>query len=86
MDEKLYKGLSDFFKIPLEKIKSESTTLRDIMEQSDVAVNSVDVMEGFADVLQENDLDEKVDIPVFTLDDKVTDVIRSITDQVKERA
>lgn len=84
MEDKLYADLSSFFKISKEELSSQNITLRDIMEKSEVAVNSVDIMEGFADVLQDNDLDDKVDIPVFTLEDKVQDVINSILVQLQE--
>lgn len=77
----LLKDLSIFFKIKENNLKKNDVTLRTIMEESEVAVNSIDIMEGFAEVLQKNDIDDKVDIPVFTLEDKLSSVLEEIINQ-----
>lgn len=85
MYDKLYSDLSDFFVIPKGTLLDQFFTLRDMMELSDKAVNSVDVMEGFAEVIERNNLDNMIDIPVFTLEDKLSSIVESIVMQYNEK-
>ena len=85
MKEKLYTDLSVFFEIPKEELKNHEMTLRTIMEKSENAINSVDIMEGFAEVLQKNSIDDEIDIPVFTLEDSLESVVDSLLGQLNKQ-
>ena len=84
MKEKLYSDLSLFFDVPKNVLLEDGITLHSIMEKSSNAINSVDVMEGFAVVLQKNELEDIVDVPVFTLDDTLSEVIDSLVNQINK--
>lgn len=57
-------------------------TLSEILSLSPCATNSIDLLEAFAGAIAENNLDDQLDIPAFTLDRGIDDVIDEIKRQL----
>lgn len=84
----------DFFKesiaeklgIPPSKLYGHDLSLSDVIANSETAMNSIDIMEAFAYALAKHELENSVNLPVFTLDYTIDQVIEEIETQLKNGA
>jgi len=59
-------------------------TLGEVLGMSPVATNSIDLLEAVAAAIAENDLEDRVDIPAFTLDHTVDELMAEIERQLSD--
>lgn len=61
---------------------TDKLKLGDVLVMSPTATNSIDLLEAFAAAIAENNLEDQVDIPAFTLDHTVDEVMDEIGRQL----
>ncbi len=61
-------------------------TLADLLAASPTAINSIDLLDAFAGALAELSLDTDPDIPAFTLDHRVDEVIAALEQSIQPAA
>ena len=64
-------------------IYGHNLPLSEAIAKSDVATNSIDIMEAFAYALAAQGWDEYIDMPAMTLDHSIDQVIAEIEQQLK---
>lgn len=65
------------------KLFGNGLSLRDVLTMSPIATNSIDLLEAFAGAIADNELDDQIDMPAFTLDHGVDEVMENIKSQLK---
>ena len=62
----------------------DSTDLNEILGMSPTAINSIDIMEAFAGAITDLGYEDELDLPAFTLDATLSDVLKEISSQLEE--
>ena len=83
MIKKLKNAISAKLEINELELFEGDMSFADVMAKSELIYNSIDILEAFAGAIAENNLDEQLELPVFTLDSKVKDIILEIECQLK---
>lgn len=65
------------------EIYGHGLSLADVLVKSPTAINSIDMMESFAFAMAENGLEDELQIPAFTLDHSIDEVMEEIKRQLK---
>ncbi|OQX06062.1 MAG: hypothetical protein BWK73_31845 [Thiothrix lacustris] len=82
--EKLKAAISDRIGIDKSILFNNGLTFSEILEKSEKVTNSVDLLEAIAGAMCECGLDDLLELPVFTLDHQIDDIINSIEHQLSE--
>jgi hypothetical protein len=80
--EKLKTDISDRIGIEKSILFNNGLIFSEILEKSEKVANSVDLLEAIAGAMCECGLDDLLELPVFTLDHQIDDVINSIENQL----
>lgn len=65
------------------EIYGHGLSLADVLAKSPTAINSIDMMESFAFAMAENGLEDELQIPAFTLDHSIDEVMEEMERQLK---
>jgi hypothetical protein len=82
MIDKLKHEISNKLDIAENNLFNNNVTLSEILTISDKVTNSIDILEVIAGTIAENNLDDQLELPVFTLDSKIDDLIDQIRNQL----
>lgn len=74
MIDKLKHEISNKLDISENNLFNNNVTLSEILTISDKVTNSIDILEVIAGTIAENNLDDQLELPVFTLDSKIDDL------------
>lgn len=81
MYEQLRSDVAKRLKLPVEEVFSDQK-LSEVLTASPEATNSIDLLDAFAGAIADQGLDEELDLPAFTLDHSVNDVISALEKQL----
>ncbi|NER23619.1 MAG: hypothetical protein F6J96_23540 [Symploca sp. SIO1C2] len=69
--------------IPQSELYGHGLSLSDVIVNSKTAMNSIDIMEAFAYALARHGWEDRLNMPIFTLDSTIDQVIEEIENQLK---
>jgi hypothetical protein len=81
--EKLRCALAGRLGVELTELAKEGITLRQILEVSPTAINSIDIMEAFMGSLVDLGAQPDFELPAVTLDDKLDDIFETVITAVQ---
>jgi hypothetical protein len=71
-------SVADNLSLPVSKMYGNNWSLSDVLANSPTAINSIDLMEAFASALAQNGLEETLEVPIFTLDNNIDELMEKI--------
>ena len=82
MIEQFEETVAALLHLPVSEVFGRGWTLAEVLAKSPNAINSIDLMEAFAFAMAHHGLDERLNLPAFTLNDKIDDVMVDIEHQM----
>jgi hypothetical protein len=76
--EKLRQTLAQRLGVEPAELAKENVTLKQILDLSPTAINSIDIMEAFIGSLVDLGGQTDIELPAITLDDKLDDVLNTV--------
>lgn len=70
--------------LKVDEILNNNLSISDVISKSPTAINSIDIFEAFAGSFAEYGVDGQLNLPAFTLEDKIDDVLTEIRNQIEE--
>jgi hypothetical protein len=82
MIEQFKETVSTQLNLPASQVFGGGWTLAEVLARSPKAINSIDLMEAFAFAMAHHGLEERINLPAFTLDDNIDEVIAEVEQQL----